>query len=123
VSEQRRHDLTALGVGFLAEGAILAIIYFNESNGSAIAPLFYVEAIVLGYLFGARAGALAAAVPLATVVLVYIALFDTQRTQLLLGALFAVLTLAFTAWLVGSLRERYSRRPVGGPNGRRRPLN
>jgi hypothetical protein len=120
VSEQRRLDLTALGVGFLAEAAIFTIIYFAESAGTAIALLFYLEAIVLGWVFGARAGTLAAAVPFATIALVDIAFFETQRTQLVVATLFVVLTLGFTAWLVGSLRDRYSRRPVGGPNGRRR---
>jgi len=122
VSEQRRHDLTALGVGFLAEGAIFTIIYFAESNGTAIALLFYLEAIVLGWVFGARAGALAAAVPFAAIALVDIALFETQRAQLSVATLFVVLTLGFTAWLVGSLRDRYAPRPAG-PNGRPRSLN
>ena len=58
MSEQQRLDLTALGVGFIAEGAIFTIIYFAGSNGRAVALLFYLEAIVLGYLFGARAGTL-----------------------------------------------------------------
>jgi hypothetical protein len=120
VSEQRRLDLTALGVGFLAEGAIFTIIYFAGSNARAVALLFYVEAIVLGWVFGARAGTLAAAVPFAVIALVDIALFETQRTQLAVATIFVVLTLGFTAWLVGSLRERYTRRPVGGPNRRRR---
>jgi MFS family permease len=78
--------------------------------------------MVLGYVFGARAGTLAAAVPFATIALVDIALFETQRTQLVVATLFVVLTLGFTAWLVGSLRDRYARRPAG-PNGRPRSLH
>jgi hypothetical protein len=112
--DQRRLDLTALAAGTVAEAAMFAILALVGDAGRPAAILFYLEAIVLGWLFGARAGMLGAAVPFSVIALADIALVESQRAVLLTATLFVALTLAFTAGMVGALRDRYAR-PRAGP--------
>jgi hypothetical protein len=104
----------AVACGLVAEiGLALAIFY---SNGSALALLFFVEAVILGFVFGARPGIVAAIVPLA---LLYIAELirnrigsPTRESQVALaaGVVFLALVQAFLAGMAGALRERYAQR-------------
>jgi hypothetical protein len=108
-------------VGLVAEAAMFAILALVGDAGKPAAIVFYVEAVVLGWLFGARAGMLGAAGPFTLIALVDIAGFESRRTELLVLVLFVALTLAFTAGMVGALRERYAGALRRSPAAQRRP--
>src|SRR4051794_11143551 len=93
--------------------AELGIVLAVRAAGDEAAPaliLLGVEAIVLGFVFGARAGMVAAGLPIVVFATVDSADCAGQCTQLWLLASYVVLLLGFCAGMTGALRGRYGRR-------------
>ena len=109
---QLRVDALALAVGFASEFLITAFIDIVGGVSRNAAILFYAQAVVLGWVFGARAGMIGSAVPILVFGIVDATVFDAnQRAEILTVVLFVAITLAFTAGMTGALRERYGRPP------------
>ena len=99
----------AIAVGAVAEVG-LALAIFNGA-GRSLALLFFVEAVLLGLVFGARPGMAGAIVPLVGLYLVEIARgTDESAVGLLSALLFVLIVQAFCAGMAGALRDRYWRR-------------
>lgn len=104
----------AIAAGLVAEiGLALAL----DANGAgAMGLLFFVEAVILGLVFGAKPGMAGAVVPLVLLYPIALALSDvgdplTAATALL----FLVIVQAFLAGMAGALKERYWTRSVPPP--------
>jgi K+-sensing histidine kinase KdpD len=114
--ERDRLRLYALAVvaGAVAElGLVLAI---HQSGSDALALLFFLEAVILGLVFGARPGMLAAVLPLVALYPVALVVDDIESPVAVLSyLLFVVIVLAFFAGMAGALRDRYGRRSVRPP--------
>ena len=108
VPEGARIWVLAIVAGFVSEGLLVLIIKVvgNDAQGASI--LLVLEAIILGWVFGAWPGAVGAVAP----ILVFLGvdlLTATDATAEVAIALYAVLLLGFCAWLPGVLRARYGR--------------
>jgi hypothetical protein len=115
-SSQRRW-LTALAVGFVAESAIATVLILTQSQSIYGPLLLLVVACVLGWKYGRLRGTVAAVAPMIVFVvaeLVRQALGGTGGADpvstIVLG-FSASLFIAFFAWIVGALRNRY--KPIG----------
>ena len=118
VSSQRRW-LTALAVGFAAEGAIATVLILTQSQSVYGPLLLLVVACVLGWKFGRLRGPVAAVAPMVVFVIAELirqALGGTGGADpvstIVLGVS-ASLFIAFFAWIVGAMRHRY--KPIGKP--------
>ncbi len=100
-----RTFVTALVAGVLAESVLLAILKATGAGGLSI--LYLAIGAALGFRFGPRVGALAAAIPTIGIVG---ASSDSLSVRLEF-TFFALLVVGGTAWFVGNLRERYGRPP------------
>jgi hypothetical protein len=100
-----RTFVTALVIGVIAESALLAMLKLTGAGGLSI--LYLAIGGALGFRYGPRAGALAAAIPTIGIVG---ASSDALAVRLEFVA-FALLLVGGTAWLIGNLRERYGRPP------------
>lgn len=116
VSSQRRW-LTALAVGFAAEGAIATVLILTQSQSVYGPLLLLVVACVLGWKFGRLRGPVAAVAPMVVFVIAELirqALGGTGGADpistIVLGVS-AALFIAFFAWIVGAMRHRY--KPIG----------
>ena len=116
VSSQRRW-LTALAVGFAAEGAIATVLILTQSQSVYGPLLLIVVACVMGWKFGRLRGPVAAVAPMLVFVvaeLVRQALGGTGGADpgsTVVVGVSASLFIAFFAWIVGALRHRY--KPIG----------
>lgn len=104
----------AIAAGLVAEvGLVVAI---HESNSRGLGLLFFVEAALLGFVFGAGPGMAGAIVPW---LLLYPAalLADDVEQPIALGSavLFLIIVEAFLAGMAGAMRERYGGRSVPPP--------
>jgi hypothetical protein len=108
VSERTRTYALAIVAGAISEGLLVLIIKGLGSGAQGATVLLVVEAIVLGWVFGAWPGAVGAVLPI--VVFLVVDLFTaSDGTAEFAIALYAVLLLGFCAWLPGVLRDRYGR--------------
>lgn len=116
VSSQRRW-LTALAVGFAAEGAIATVLILTRSQSVYGPLLLLVVACVLGWKFGRLRGPVAAVAPMLVFVvaeLVRQALGGTGGADpgsTVVVGVSASLFIGFFAWIVGAVRHRY--KPIG----------
>ena len=116
VSSQRRW-LTALAVGFAAEGAIATVLILTQSQSVYGPLLLIVVACVMGWKFGRLRGPVAAVAPMLVFVvaeLVRQALGGTGGADpgsTVVVGVSASLFIGFFAWIVGALRHRY--KPIG----------
>ena len=116
VSSQRRW-LTALAVGFAAEGAIATVLILTQSQSVYGPLLLIVVACVMGWKFGRLRGPVAAVAPMLVFVvaeLVRQALGGTGGADpgsTVVVGVSASLFIGFFAWIVGAMRHRY--KPIG----------
>lgn len=114
--ERDRLRLYALAIitGIVAEvGLVLAI---QRSGTEALALLLFGEAVILGLVFGARPGMLAAVLPLVLLYPVALVVDDIANPVAVLSyLLFVVIILAFCAGMAGAMRDRYGRRSSPPP--------
>ena len=103
----------AIGSGIIAEvGLVLAI----RATSDSVAVLFFPEAVILGLVFGARPGMLAAVLPLVALYPIALVVDDvTQPIAVLSYLLFVVIVMAFFAGMAGAMRDRYGRRSIPPP--------
>jgi hypothetical protein len=118
---QARTYVLAIAVGLLAETLLFVSIYVPDGDPASFLPLlFFVEAIVLGAVFGPGPGMAGAIVPLVVAFFV-----EWGRRELGLGGvqegpedtmgmvfvvlLYLGLVFAFLAGLTGAIRNRYFR--------------
>ena len=95
---------------FVAEG-LLTLVLSQASGAAALASiLFLFEAAILGFVFGAGPGALAAIAPVAVFGVVDAATCSGSDCGSHIGiVVFLMLLLGFVAWMTGMLRARYGR--------------
>jgi K+-sensing histidine kinase KdpD len=114
--DRDRLRLYALAIlcGAIAEvGLVLTI---KQTGADGLALLFFVEAIILGLVFGARPGMVAAVLPFAALYPVALMVDDiAEPVSLLSYVLFVVILLAFLAGMAGAMRDRYGSRSVPPP--------
>ena len=108
----------ALATGIVAQTALLLAIY--GSNAKSLALLFFVEAGILGFVFGARPGMAASVVPWLAFYPAALIVDDPDEPIALLSAVvFVMIVMAFFAGMAGAMRDRYGRRSVPPPVRRR----
>ena len=74
------------------------------------------EAVILGLVFGARPGMVAAVLPFVVLYPVALMVDDIEQPVALLSyVLFVVILLAFLAGMAGAMRDRYGSRSVPPP--------
>ena len=116
VSSQRRW-LTALAVGFAAEGAIATLLILTGSQSVYGPLLLLVVACVLGWKYGRLRGPVASVAPMVVFVIAELirqALGGTggaNPVSTVVVGVSASLFIAFFAWIVGAMRHRY--KPIG----------
>ncbi len=104
----------AVVTGSISQIGLALAIY--GTNSRALALLFFVEAVILGLVFGAGPGMAGAVVPWLFLYPVTIFAFDDQDAVFLFSAvLFMVIVLAFLAGMAGAMRDRYGGRSVPPP--------
>lgn len=104
----------AILTGLIAEAGLLAAIHASGTDGVAL--LFFVEAVILGLVFGARPGMVAAVFPLVIVYPIALIVDDIGQPILLFSyLLFIMIVMAFLAGMAGALRDRYGSRSVPPP--------
>jgi hypothetical protein len=108
VPQRARIYVLAIVVGLVAEGLLVLVIdtVGGEANGASI--LLVLQAIILGWVFGAWPGVAGTTVPILVFLVVDLASGNGNGSEITL-AFAAVLILGFCAWLPGVLRERYGR--------------
>jgi K+-sensing histidine kinase KdpD len=100
--------------GAIAEGGLVLAIHVSETDSLAI--LFFLEAVILGLVFGARPGMVAAVVPLIALYPIALIVDDiAQPIAVLSYLIFVVIVLAFFAGMAGALRDRYGGRSIPPP--------
>jgi hypothetical protein len=109
VSDRVRTYALAIAAGVISEGLLVAVIKGVGSGAQGASILLVLEAIVLGWVFGARPGAAGAVLPIVAFLVVDLFTASDGTSELAI-AFYAVLLLGFCAWLPGVLRERYRRR-------------
>jgi hypothetical protein len=104
----------AIAAGLVAEiGLVLAV----RGTGSRALPLlFFVEAVLLGLVFGARPGMVAAVLPWLVLYPIALVVDDIEAPLYVFSALiFVMIVQAFLAGMAGAMKERYWTRSVPPP--------
>jgi hypothetical protein len=100
--------------GAVAQTGLVLAIY--GSNAKTLALLFLVEAVILGLVFGARPGMVAAVLPwLGLYPAALIVDDDGQPIALLSGVIFLMILMAFFSGMAGAMRDRYGGRYTPPP--------
>jgi hypothetical protein len=110
VPSSLRPYVLPLVCAFVAEG-LLTLALSQTSGAAAFASiLFLFEAAILGYVFGAGPGGLAAIAPVAVFGVIDAATCSGSDCGSHIAiVVFLMLLLGFIAWMAGSLRARYGR--------------
>lgn len=104
----RIYALAVVSGGVAEIGLVLTI---RQTGADGLALLFFAEAIILGLVFGARAGMVGAVLPFMALYPVALLVDDIDEPIALLSyVLFVVILLAFLAGMAGAMRDRYRRR-------------
>jgi hypothetical protein len=99
-----------LACAFAAEGLLTLVLSQASSAAAAASILFLFEAAILGWVFGAGPGGLAAIAPVAVFGVIDAATCSGSDCGAHIAiVLFLMLLLGFTAWMTGTLRARYGR--------------
>jgi len=102
----RRTIVVALACAAVADLAIVLASWQIGDQGALAAPLFLLEALVLGWVFGSVAGPIAAAVPVVVFAAVDLVSADSDASAVIAFGLAGAGILAAAAWMVGVVRER-----------------
>lgn len=104
----------ALATGIVAQTALLLAIY--GSNAKSLALLFFVEAGILGFVFGTRPGMAASVLPWLGFYPASLIVDDYDQPIALLSAvIFVMIVMAFFSGMAGAMRDRYGSRSVPPP--------
>jgi hypothetical protein len=107
---KRRLYLFAVGCGLVAEVGLALVIFWGGAKQAAL--LLFVEAVILGLVFGPGPGMAGAVVPI--LVLFFADRVFTARggstLSLFSAVVFVVMLQAFFAGMAGALRQRYAPR-------------
>jgi hypothetical protein len=113
-SAEARLYALAIVCGLIAEGGLALAIF--DGAPRELAVLLFVEAMVLGIVFGARPAIVGAVLPM---VVLYVAELvrrrlsnevpDNSAAALLTAVIFVSIVLAFCAGMTGAVRDRYFR--------------
>jgi K+-sensing histidine kinase KdpD len=117
---QTNDYILAVVAGLAAEGLLAVTLYSQGTGGTILPMLFFVEAIVLGAVFGPGPGIAGAVVP----VVAYL-VAEWGRRAFDIGAepadslglvfvtvLYLAMVFAFLAGMAGAIRNRYFRREI-----------
>jgi hypothetical protein len=105
----RRLYLLAIVAGSIAEVGLVLVIFNGASRSLGL--LLFVEAVLLGLVFGAGPGIAGAVAPLVGLSIFELARgTDTNPVGLLGAVLFVAILQAFFAGMTGAMRDRYWRR-------------
>ena len=107
----RRTLVVALVCAAVADGAIVLASSQIGDKGALAAPLFLLEALVLGWVFGPVAGPIAAAAPVLAFVAIDLVSSDSDASAVIVFGLAGAGILAAAAWFVAVMRERLRRTP------------
>jgi hypothetical protein len=104
----------AIASGVVAQVGLVLAIYGSTSK--ALGVLFFVEAVILGFVFGARPGMAAAVLPWVGFYPASLIVDDyDQPIGLLSAVIFVMILMAFFSGMAGAMRDRYGRRSVPPP--------
>lgn len=110
---ERRLAALALAAGLAVYGLLAVGVYLGGSSAQPFGVLAIVVPVVLGFSFGARAGALGASLPLLLLLPVELVRRQSDTTSSVsfttetIYVLFVAVVLGFVAWFCGSIRDRY----------------
>jgi hypothetical protein len=117
---QTKDYVLAVVAGLVAEGLLAASLYTEGTGGTVLPLLFFVEAIVLGAVFGPGPGIAGAVVP----VVAYLVAEWGRRAfsigtepvdtlgMVFVTVLYLAMVFAFLAGMAGAIRNRYFRREI-----------
>jgi len=104
----------AIAAGLVAEVGLVLVI--SQTASKALALLFFVEAVVLGFVFGAKPGMLASILPWFLLYPVALVVDDVAQPVYVASALvFVMIVQAFLAGMAGAMKDRYWTRSVPPP--------
>lgn len=100
-----RRTIVAVVCGTVAIIGLLGVIYVRDAP--ALGVLLFIEALVLGFVFGVRDGTLAATVPVLAVFVVELVRRGSDAIELAGPVLFVTVLMAFCAFMTGAVRDRF----------------
>jgi len=104
----------AIIAGLIAEVGLVLVI--NQTDAKSLALLFFAEAVILGLVFGAKPGMVAAIVPWFVLYPTALVVDNVDQPVYVLSALvFVVIVQAFLAGMAGAMKDRYWSRSVPPP--------
>ena len=104
----------AIVAGLIAEVGLVLVI--NQTDAKSLALLFFAEAVILGLVFGAKPGMVAAIVPWFVLYPTALVVDNVDQPVYVLSALvFVVIVQAFLAGMAGAMKDRYWTRSVPPP--------
>jgi len=104
----------AIIAGLIAEVGLVLVI--NQTDAKSLALLFFAEAVILGLVFGAKPGMVAAIVPWLVLYPTALVVDNVDQPVYVLSALvFVVIVQAFLAGMAGAMKDRYWTRSVPPP--------
>ena len=104
----------AIIAGLIAEVGLVLVI--NQTDAKSLALLFFAEAVILGLVFGAKPGMVAAIVPWFVLYPTALVVDNVDQPVYVLSALvFVVIVQAFLAGMAGAMKDRYWTRSVPPP--------
>ena len=104
----------AIAAGLVAEVGLVLVI--SQTASKALALLFFVEAVVLGLVFGAKPGMVASTLPWFLLYPVALVVDDVAQPVYVASALvFVMIVQAFLAGMAGAMRARSWTRAVPPP--------
>jgi hypothetical protein len=104
----------AIIAGLIAEVGLVLVI--NQTDAKSLALLFFAEAVILGLVFGAKPGMVAAIAPWFVLYPTALVVDNVDQPVYVLSALvFVVIVQAFLAGMAGAMKDRYWTRSVPPP--------
>jgi len=104
----------AIIAGLIAEVGLVLVI--NQTDAKSLALLFFAEAVILGLVFGAKPGMVAAIVPWFVLFPTALVVDNVDQPVYVLSALvFVVIVQALLAGMAGAMKDRYWTRSVPPP--------
>ena len=104
----------AFVTGAIAQVGLVLAMY--GSGSKALGVLFFAEAVILGLVFGARPGMVAAVLPWFGLYPAALLIDHPEEPIALLSAvIFVMIVMAFFSGMAGAMRDRYGSRSVPPP--------
>jgi len=104
----------AILAGLISEIGLVLVI--NQTSAKSLALLFFVEAVILGLVFGAKPGMIASILPWFVLYPIALTVDDVEQPiQVLSALIFVMIVQAFLAGMAGAMKERYWTRSIPPP--------